>query len=85
MKECILQIGKVLSWDDKTPVLEGLYEWFLKLLQRVEFKLRKPVYVMIPYDFKYLWNTSNQLQLPDFLKETVIVSSPFPVGGLRED
>jgi len=50
MKGCVLQIGKGLAWNAKTLFGEGFYEWFFNLFQRVEFKLHKPVYVMIPYE-----------------------------------
>lgn len=54
-------------------------------LQRVEFKLHQPAYVMIPYDFKYLWNTSVSYSYPDFLEGRMIAWSPFPIDALRED
>ena len=55
MKEHIFQMGKVPVWNAKTLVLEGFYEWFLKQLQNSNFK---PIYAIISYDFKCLWNMS---------------------------
>ena len=55
MKECIFQMGKGPAWNAKTLVLEGFFGWFLKQLQNSNFK---PIYVMISYDLKYLWNMS---------------------------
>lgn len=54
-------------------------------LQRVEFKLHKPASVMIPYDFKYLWNTSISYSYPDFLEGRMIARSSFPIDASRED
>ena len=57
MEERVVLTGKVISRDVRMLVLEVFSEWFLRLLPRSEVKFHKLSYVMIPYDFKYLWNT----------------------------
>lgn len=52
---------------------------------RMEFKSHKLAYVMIPYNFKYSWNTSVSCSYLDFLEGKTIASSPFPIDALRED
>ena len=73
MKECIFQMGKGPAWNAKTLVLEGFYGWFLKQLQNSNFK---PIYVMISYDFKYLWNMSTAVTR--LFKRKHYCLQPFP-------
>lgn len=56
MEERVVLIGKVILRDVRMLVLEVFFEWFLRLLSRSEVKFYKFFYVMISYDFKYLWN-----------------------------
>lgn len=49
----------------------------------MELKFHKPAYVVIPYNFKYLGNTS--VSFRTVLEGRMIASSPFPIDALRED